>query len=453
MFSNLIQKEKIITRIAPSPTGVMHVGTARTALFNYLFAKKYGGKFILRIEDTDAERSKKEFEDDIIKGLKWLGLEYDEFYRQSDRKIIYKKYINKMIDSGHAYLSKEAGGERSEVIRFKNPNKIIEFNDLVRGKIKFDTTELGDFVIAKSFDEPLYHLVVVVDDYEMGITHIIRGEDGISNTPRQILIQNAIGANNPNYAHLPLILGKDRSKLSKRHGAVSITEYMKNGYLKEAVINYLAFLGWNPGGKKEIYTISELIKDFDVDQITKGGAIFDNDKLDWFNKQHLQKIPNNILEQEVYNFLEKHFDKAKLSKHLIKKLLPTIIERISKLSQIEDLIKNRELDYFFDKPDIDPYKITWKDSSITSTIENMLKVIKILEKLDSDKINESSQIKEEIWNFADSVGKGEVLWPIRYSLSGKDKSPDPFTLIFILGISESINRINSAIYKLHEINR
>jgi glutamyl/glutaminyl-tRNA synthetase len=287
----LKKKEQIVTRIAPSPTGVLHVGTARTALFNYLFAKQNKGKFVLRIEDTDAERSKKEFEEDILQTMKWLGLDYDEMYRQSERQAIYEKYLKQMIESGHAYISKESTGERDEVIRFKNPNEVVTFEDKIRGEIKFDTTELGDFVIAKSLNEPLYHLAVVVDDHEMGITHIIRGDDGISNTPRQILIQRAIGAKQPIYAHLPLILGEDKSKLSKRHGAVSIKEYKNQGYLKEAIINHLAMLGWNPGTDQEIFTMPQLIKEFSLEKVSKGGAVFNVEKLDWFNGKHLAKLP------------------------------------------------------------------------------------------------------------------------------------------------------------------
>ena len=202
--------QKIITRFPPSPTGNFHVGSARTALFNFLFARKNNGKFILRIEDTDKARSKKEFEDDIFESLEWLGLKYDEFYRQSDRGKIYRTYIEKILDDGSIYEDED------KIIRFKNPNKKVKFNDLVRGEIEFDTTELKDFIIAKSVDEPLYHLAVVIDDFESNITHVIRGEDHISNTPRQILIQEAIGAPRPIYAHLPLILAPDRSKLSKR---------------------------------------------------------------------------------------------------------------------------------------------------------------------------------------------------------------------------------------------
>ena len=273
---------KVAVRMAPSPTGNFHVGGARTALFNFLFARKNNGKFILRIEDTDKERSKKEFEDDIFESLEWLGLKYDEFYRQSERGEIYRNYIEKMLNNDSVYEAED------KVIRFRNPNKKIKFNDLVRGEIEFDTTELKDFVIAKSVDEPLYHLAVVIDDFESGITQVIRGEDHISNTPRQILIQEAIGATRPLYAHLPLILAQDRSKLSKRkHGeAVSLNYYRNKGYSPEAIINYLALLGWNPGTEQEIFTLPELINVFDLARVHKGGAIFDEKKLAWVNRKH-----------------------------------------------------------------------------------------------------------------------------------------------------------------------
>ena len=280
--------EKIITRFAPSPTGSLHIGGARTALFNFLYTRKHGGKFILRIEDTDKERSEKKFEDDIFGGLEWLGLKYDEYYRQSERGEIYRNYIEKMLNDDLAYESDD------KVIRFRNTNKKVKFDDLIRGEIEFDTTELEDFVIAKSVDEPLYHLAVVIDDFESGITHVIRGEDHISNTPRQILIQEAIGAPRPLYAHLPLILAQDRSKLSKRkHGESVSLEYYKNkGYSSEAIINYLALLGWNPGTEQEIFTLDELINVFDLGRVHKGGAIFDEKKLAWVNRKHFNLNKN-----------------------------------------------------------------------------------------------------------------------------------------------------------------
>lgn len=277
--------------MAPSPTGNLHVGTARTALFNFIFARQRSGKYILRIDDTDKERSTKEFEKNILDGLAWLGLPHDELFRQSERMSVYVSYLKKMMDNGSVYVSKEEvkeEGQRNEVIRLKNPNKKIVFDDLIRGPIEFNTTELGDFVVAKSLEEPLYHLASVVDDIDMGITHVIRGEDGISNTPRQILIQEAMNVPRPTYAHLPLLLGSDRSKLSKRkHGEVVwIDTYKNKGYLPQAILNYLALLGWNPGTEQEIFTLDELIKVFDLSRVHKGGAIFDEKKLAWVNRKH-----------------------------------------------------------------------------------------------------------------------------------------------------------------------
>src|SRR3990167_7560174 len=282
-----MKKSQIKTRIAPSPTGDLHIGTARTALFNYLFTKQNNGKFIVRIEDTDKERSKKEFEDNILEELKWLGLDNDKLYRQSERTDIYKKYIEKLLKEGRAYLSKEESkakmGKQIEVVRLKNPNKKVEFDDIIRGKIEFDTTELGNFVIAKNINEPLYHLAVVVDDYEMEISHIIRGEDHISNTPRQILIQEALGFYTPMYAHLPLMLNADKSKMSKRAGDVAVSDSHKNGYLPEALINFMALLGWNPGTEKEIFSLAKLVKEFSIEKVRKSGAVFNVQRLDFIN--------------------------------------------------------------------------------------------------------------------------------------------------------------------------
>ncbi len=281
--------QKIITRFAPSPTGPMHIGNVRTALFNYLYAKQNGGDFLVRVEDTDRTRSKKEYEASMFESLEWLGLKRSgELWHQSERTGIYKKYLERLMGEGKAYLSQESEGENKEVVRFKNPNKLVTFEDLVRGTVEFNTTELGDFIIAKNLEEPLYHLAVVIDDFESGITHVIRGEDHISNTPRQILLQEAIGATRPLYAHLPLILASDRSKLSKRkHGeSVSLDYYRNKGYSPMAIINYLALLGWNPGTNQEIFTLDELIKIFDFSRVHKGGAIFDEKKLAWVNRKH-----------------------------------------------------------------------------------------------------------------------------------------------------------------------
>ncbi len=249
----------VITRIPPSPTGRLHIGTARTALFNYLYAKNQGGKIIFRSEDTDTARSKPEFEKEIMDGLSWLGLSWDSFSRQSERGERYTELLQKIVAEGKAYVSKEPAKDDPsrdvEVVRLKNPGVEVIFEDAIRGPINTHTGELGDFVIARSLTDALYHFAVVVDDMDGGVTHVIRGEDHISNTARQILIQEALGAVRPVYAHLPLILASDRSKMSKRHGAVSLVEYQEQGFLPESIINYLGLLGWNPGDEREDFSL------------------------------------------------------------------------------------------------------------------------------------------------------------------------------------------------------
>lgn len=440
---------KIVVRMAPSPTGNLHVGTARTTLYNYLFAKKMGGTFILRVEDTDTERSTKEFEENILNGLKWLGLTYDEFFRQSERTDTYVSYIQKMLDNGSAYISKEEvteEGQRSEVIRFKNPNKIVQFEDLIRGTVGFDTTELKNFVIARSIQEPLYHLAVVIDDHEMNVTHIIRGEDHISNTPRQILIQEAIGAARPVYAHIPLILDSDRKKLSKRkHGpAVQIDTYMKEGYLPDALLNFLAFIGWNPGGEKEVYTLPELVEAFDIERVQKGGGIFDIEKLKWFNKEHMKLLP----ETELKGKIREAIVDSKISDEMFEKIWKLIFERMHTFGDAKKIIESGEFDFALKKPVFATELLFWKGNvDASATIERLQKVVTFLENI-SDTEFTATKIKDAIWDYASSEGRGEVLWPIRVALSGKEKSPDPFVLGEILGKAESLERIKNAIEKL-----
>ncbi len=445
-----MSSSKVITRFPPSPTGFLHLGRARTALFNYIFAKQNGGEMVFRFEDTDAERSKKEFEADVTDCLAWLGISYDKGpFWQSQRTDIYKKYLKKMIDDGHAYLSKEEpteadkaeGRTRTEVIRFKNPNKKITFTDLIRGDITFDTTDLKDFVIARSADEPLYHLAVVIDDFEMGITHIIRGEDGISNTPRQILIQEAIGAPRPLYAHLPLILAKDKSKLSGRHGAVSVKEYREKGYLPEALINYLALLGWNPGTEQELFTLDELVKEFRIDRINKAGAIFNEEKLQWVNKEYIKKIP--IAEQT--KLLTKWVPKlAPLDTGTLEKLTPLVFERISTFGEITQMGDSGEFDYLLKTPTYPPEALLWKGKSTPEEVSGYLtKTIELLSLLSEDSFNRDT-VKNAVWAYAEEVGRGQLLWPIRYSLSGREKSPDPFILSELLGKKETLKRLTYA---------
>jgi len=447
-------------RVAPSPTGNLHIGTARTALFNFLFAKKNSGRFILRIEDTDKERSKSEFEENIRNGLNWLGIIEDEFYKQSDRSEIYKRYLKKLLDSGSAYVSKEKPkeeGDREEVIRFKNPNTSISFDDIVRGVVKFDTTELGDFVIAKSLEEPLYHLAVVVDDHEMGISHIIRGEDHISNTPRQLLIQVAIGAKHPLYAHIPLILAKDRSRLSKRHGAVSVEEYKKIGYLPEAVINYIALLGWNPGTEQEIFSLEELIGAFDLNKVQKGGAVFDEEKLKWINGEHKKrlidsgKIDPDTDTFEAINTLKNEIG-SKINKDDEDKIMRLLkVSGANKSTVTEQVVFIKEsgfMDYVPKQAGYEKEKLLWKKEKDFDNIKRHINKMKeILYELPEEKFT-SDDIKDAVWDYASKEGTGSVLWPFRVALSGRDKSPDPFSLAEILGKEETIKRLIFADNKL-----
>ncbi|MFA5290955.1 MAG: glutamate--tRNA ligase family protein [Candidatus Paceibacterota bacterium] len=421
-------KNNIVTRFAPSPTGLLHAGNYRTAVFSYLFARQNKGKFILRIEDTDKERSKKEYADNIIESLKWLGLEYDETFYQSERAVNHQKYLEKLIAEDKAYVSKEEikkEGDRTEVIRFRNPGKQVSFHDTIRGLITTDTTDLGDFVIAKSLTEPVFHLAVVIDDFEMGITQVIRGEDHISNTPRQILIQEAIGAPTPEYAHLPLVLAPDRSKLSKRRGALAITEYRDRGYLPEAVLNYMAMLGWNPGTDQEIFFKEELIKSFDLGKVQKGAAIFDQTKLDWFNREHLKRLSPESLQEKLKTFVP--------AKAL--PLAEILRERINNLGEAKNIIENGEFDFFFSPPE--PTKELLKKGKFLN------ETIKILEDLpEEDFLTE--KIKASLWDFATREGRAEVLWPMRTALTGKEKSPDPFTVAEVLGKEETLRRLKHA---------
>lgn len=434
-----MEQKKVVTRFAPSPTGKLHSGAYRTAIFAYLFARKNNGKFILRIEDTDKDRSTKENEENILESLNWLGLEYDELFRQSEHVSRHKQVLEKMIQDGHAYISneeaKDGSGIIKEIVRFKNPNKDVSFVDEIKGTVTMHTADLGDFVIAKNINEPLFHLAVVVDDFDEGVTHIIRGEDHVSNTPRQILIQRSIGAPTPIYAHLPLVLGEDKQKLSKRKGALAMTEYGDQGYLPEAILNMVSMVGWNAGTEQEIFSKEELIKEFDLTKVQKSPAIFNQEKLNWINKEYIKKMNLIDLKKEIFKYLpnDLHIDK----------LIPIIAERIVKFSDISDMLSNKELDFFIKAPIIDISKINYKNTVPEKTKENIKNVISILELISDFNLE---NIKSAIMNYANALpNRGEVLHPIRYILSGLDKSPDPFIIAEVLGKNETISRLQKAI--------
>lgn len=442
----------VITRIPPSPTGRLHIGTVRTALFNYLFAKHHGGHMVFRSEDTDKARSTKEFETEIITGLRSLGLVWEGGeVRQSERAAIYREHLEKAIENGHAYLSEEPSKadetKMVTVVRLKNPNKDITFNDLVRGDITFNTTELGDIVIARSLDDALYHFAVVVDDALMGVTHVIRGEDHISNTPRQILIQEALGFTRPIYAHLPLILAPDRSKMSKRHGAVSIASYQEEGFLDAAIINYLALLGWNPGTDEEFFTLDELIVRFSADHIQKSGAVFNREKFLWYNRQYLDKLSDTDFKNYLTPAItERLTTLPQYSDDRLTKLIPTIRERISVRGEFTTAVEAGEYDFTFSTPVYETNLLLPKGvTEITGILPHLQKLFHLLSTAD---FSSKETIKAAIFGYAEEAGKSIVLWPLRTALSGRAQSPDPFTIAYVLGQQETIARIATACDKI-----
>lgn len=446
--------QPIVTRIAPSPTGEMHIGTVRTALFNYLFAKHHGGTYFVRIEDTDKERNRPEWTEGILKDFTWCGLIPDHVYVQSEHLPRHRELLHSLVAIGKAYVSKEPAkddpGREVEVVRLKNPGSTITFNDLVRGEVTFDTTELGDFVIARSVDDPLYHFAVVVDDADSNVSHVIRAEEHLSNTPRQILIQEALGFSRPQYAHIPLILASDRSKLSKRKHGASLRNYREQGYLPEALINYLALLGWNPGTDEELFTLNDLIARFSLDQVQKSGAMFDEKKMRWFNHEHLHRVPDEAFSAEA----EKYFSPetlANLEKSGRMSAAVTMLrERIDIYGDIKTLDESGEFQYLTHAPEYEISKLLWKqDSDLSVSKKHLEKVVELLNVAPADSWTKES-VRESVWNYAEGNGKGSVLWPLRYALTGRDKSPDPFEVAGILGKDETISRIKNALTRLAE---
>ncbi len=475
-----IEIKKIRVRIAPSPTGPIHIGLARTALFNYLFAKQNKGEFVLRIEDTDKERSELKWVQEIIDELQWLGIEWDEGpdingkfgpYKQSQRLEIYKKYLEKLLAEKKAYfcvcsteeLEAKRGDQqsrglapkydgkcrdenhRSGVIRFKVAEKKIHFEDLIRGKVEFDMALLGDIVIAKDLETPLYHFVVVVDDYEMQISHIIRGEDHISNTPRQILLQEALGFYQPIYGHLPLMLNADKSKMSKRTGDVAVSDYHKNGYLPEALINFMVLLGWNPGTEKEIFSLAELIKEFSIEKVQKGGAVFNVQRLDFINGLYIRQKPIDKLTKLCMPYFIAGYEK--LPKKYLEKIIEIYKARLKKLSDITELT-----DFFFkDKLEYDKNLLKWKEMEDKNIIDSLLLCDKIISEIkiwNIKNIEKSLLESSEIFNTEKGYpvqNRGYLLWPLRVALSGKSASASPFEIAEILGKEKTLKRIKEAI--------
>ena len=431
----------VVTRIPPSPTGRLHIGTARTALFNFLYARHHGGTVLFRSEDTDRKRSKKEYENEIIEGLNWLGLSWDSFSRQSERATRYREVLEASIAADHAYLSKEPAKDDPtrtvEVVRLRNPGREIVFKDVVHGDINMHTGDLGDFVIARSIDDAIYHFTVVVDDMDGEVTHIIRGEDHISNTARQILIQEVIGASRPTYAHIPLILDEKRAKLSKRSDtAVSVADYRAEGVLPEALVNYLALLGWSPGDDREHFSIDALIEEFSLESIQKSGASWNREKLRSVNQRWMR-----LLSDEAF-IARGGFETTDALR--LAKAIPLLKERARTFAEAKEMLAG-ELACLFSSPTPSREGLLKKQSveKPEATKRHLEAAIDILASMETMETSEAA--KNTLMPYAEKEGKGEVLWPLRYALSGQERSPDPFTIISIIGKEESLGRIRTAL--------
>jgi len=484
---------EIIVRYPPSPTGLFHIGTARTVLYNYLFAKKNNGKAIMRMEDTDKNRSEKQFEENILSGIKKLGMSWgenwsgstDEIEYQSKRTAIYTKYIAQLLAEDKAYycfstpeelnaLREQAqkekkafrypetwrdadkklvqeklnAGEKS-VIRYKLPRDITEitFTDAVRGEVTIKLTELDDFVIAKNLETPLYNFCVVIDDNDMKISHVIRGEDHISNTPKQILLFKEFGFEIPTFAHLPLILNSDKSKLSKRKNNVSVDNYLEEGFLPEAIINFLALLGWNTSDEQEIFTMEELVEKFSLDRVHKAGAIFDIEKLKWINQEWIKKMDVTIFQEKMMQYWKTYnIDISKFEDDL-NFLTQALVLVKDKTKQLSEVLNNLELFYTDDKTleystDIYFHK---KMKTSAETAQESLEFAKtVIENLDNDFEFTAENLKTVFIEKIKEAGfkNGYILYPLRVALSGSEFSPGTLELLEIFGKERSIVRIN-----------
>ncbi len=460
--------KKVITRFAPSPTGKLHIGGVRTALFNFVYARQNNGKFLVRIEDTDKERSTKEFENNILENLSSLGLVPDEEpINQSERDEIYIKAAEKILESGNAYWcdcsadelekmrkeqtalgkkpmydgrSRNLGLSRSDktVLRLATPeNGEVIVNDLIRGEIRFNNNELDDLILLRSNGSPTYHLCNVVDDYEQSVTTVIRGEDHISNTPRQIHIQNALGYPSLEYAHLPLVLGTDKKRLSKRNAATSLEEYKEKGYLDTAILNSLARLGWSQGDK-EVFYLDELIKEFKLEDVQKAGAIFDISKLDWLNSQHLSNLTLDEFKQKLKPFLKNlNID---IEAHLnVDKLIESMRTSENTLSGISAALEPYYKDIkMYDEKAIEKFI---KDKSRLVELRTLLNDIDNWNQETIENVLKDFQVKNEL-----SVPA--VNQPIRISLVGSTKSPGLGLTLSIFDKNQALKRIDNLISHL-----
>jgi len=472
-----MNSKKPRVRFAPSPTGQLHLGGARTALFNWLYARKHGGKFLLRIEDTDKERSKKEFTDQICESIKWLGMDWDEeIIFQSSHTEIYKNAIDKLLETGKAYrcfCSKEKIAEERKqaekrgdgyfysgtcrnldenMIQRNIDNGILfsvripvqegytEFDDKIYGNIHVNNKEIDDFIIARTDGNPVYNLVVAIDDSDMEITHIIRGEDHVSNTHKQLMIYNALNLPIPEFAHLPMILGSDKKRLSKRHGATGVQEYHDQGYLSDALVNYLALLGWNPGTEQEIFTPMDLINQFSIDRVQKKSAVFDERKLQWVSGQHIAKKSAVEILDSIINYYP-NWRKSEDNQYVIR-VIDLMKVRAKSLREMQDITS-----IFFEDPkeyDKKAMKKKWKDNSVNELIVNFEKLLSEIDKW------ESEQLEIALRNLAEheNISAGNIIHPTRLALSGSGSGPSLFDMMELLGKETCLRRLKKAVNTL-----
>lgn len=418
-------------RFAPSPTGYLHIGGARTALFNWMYAKSQDGKFILRIEDTDRERSRKEYVDEILESLSWLGFKWDELYYQSERFPLYKEYAEKLVSEGKAYR------EESAVILKMTPAQLI-IDDLIRGEIRFDTETIKDQVLIKSDGSPTYSFACVVDDALMEISHVIRGEDHISNTPKQMMIYRALGLKIPKFAHLPLIMGAEGGRLSKRTGATAVSDYQKLGFLPEAVVNYLMLLGWSPGGNQEIVDLKDAVKKFSIKKVNKTAAEFSLDKFEWVNSQYLKKADTGRLTELLIPFLK---EKGYQIDNFDRKSLEAIVKLFQgRMNTLVDFLSWS--DFLF----IDTVIIDEESKKKFCSPEDKKRFALLAERLKGLETFDAKSTESIFRDLVKELGieASVLVHPVRVALTGKTVGPGLFDTMVVLGKGKTINRLLQA---------
>ena len=421
----------ITVRFAPSPTGYLHIGGARTALFNYMYAKSQSGKFILRIEDTDRERSKQEYVDEILDSLKWLGFAWDTIYFQSERFALYKEYAEKLLKEEKAYLDGQA-------VILKIEQKTVKIPDLIRGDIQFDTATIKDQVLIKSDGSPTYSFACVIDDALMEISHVIRGEDHISNTPKQIMIYEALGFKIPKFVHLPLIMGSEGGRLSKRTGATAVTEYRTMGYLPEAIVNYLMLLGWSPGENQEVVKFTDAIKKFSIKKVNKTAAEFSMEKLNWINAQYIKKTDTKILTELLVPSLK---EKGYIAEDFDRKRLESIVRLFQgRMTTLLDFLDWAEF-VFVEKPSVDPEaKEKYLSQNRSSEFALLSEKLKRLEHFDLASTEKTFRdLVEEL-----KISSSDLVHPVRVALTGKSVGPGLFETMTLLGKEKTIKRLQEA---------